>query len=799
MKKTSKPKNDKIHKGQGGQLGSKLSGVERLALERSNYDLVYPPEEKIPSIIADNFPALGKLTAIRFLEWVLENPDGVISLPTGKTPEYFIRYVQHFLSSWETKKTRQELEDMGLQCDKRPDLSGLRFVQIDEFYPIDSKQHNSFYYYVNKYYIKGFGLDPDRALLINASEIGMTEGSEIDDIFPDMSVDVSLRFRKAKSLLQKRQQNVLIAVDQFCTDYERKIRAMGGIGFFLGGIGPDGHIAFNVRGSDFFSTTRLTQANYETKATAASDLGGIEVARNKSVITIGLATIGYNPEAVAIIFAAGEAKANIIAKTIQSPLSNYRPGSSLLTLPNARFYLTRGSAAQLKNRLIVDFSRKESLSEEDMCRVVMDLSLATSKPIRELNRLDFDHDQFAKELIKKSGSTIGELKRKTEETVLGSLTAGHTPIENKTFLHTAPHHDDIILGYLPYITNLVRRSSTHHYFAYMTSGFNAVTNKYMGEVVRDLMSRLDSGDFNDLIEQGYFDTGNDRSRRLDTTLYMQGVARHHLDKKDEATSRRLLRNLIEIYEEEDINNIGDRLRELDNYFTTQYPGKKDYAIVQQLKGRVREWESDLKWAVYGFTGEAVRHLRLGFYQGDIFTEQPTVERDVEPILQMLREINPDVVTVAFDPEGSGPDTHYKVLQAVSQALHTYEEESGRHDLKVLGYRNVWYRFHPSESNLYVPSSLTHLNDMESTFDICFNTQRTASFPNWEYDGPFSRVARKTQVKQFENIKTFLGEDFFVSNEDHGLRACCGIVFLREMGLEEFYTKSQELRKYAEDF
>ena len=54
-------------------------------------------------------------------------------------------------------------------------------------------------------------------------------------------------------------------------------RALGGIGFFLGGIGPDGHIGFNVRGSDHFSTTRLTGVNYETQAAAASDLGGIEV------------------------------------------------------------------------------------------------------------------------------------------------------------------------------------------------------------------------------------------------------------------------------------------------------------------------------------------------------------------------------------------------------------------------------------------------------------------------------------------------------------------------------------------
>ena len=70
---------------------------------------------------------------------------------------------------------------------------------------------------------------------------------------------------------------------------------MGGIGFFLGGIGPDGHVGFNVRGSDHYSTTRLTATNYETQAAAAGDLGGIEISRNRLVITIGLNTITYNP------------------------------------------------------------------------------------------------------------------------------------------------------------------------------------------------------------------------------------------------------------------------------------------------------------------------------------------------------------------------------------------------------------------------------------------------------------------------------------------------------------------------
>jgi len=74
-------------------------------------------------------------------------------------------------------------------------------------------------------------------------------------------------------------------------EYEAKIRSKGGIGFFLGGIGPDGHIAFNTRGTDRFSTTRLTPTNFETQAVAAGDLGGIEISRNRLVITIGLETL----------------------------------------------------------------------------------------------------------------------------------------------------------------------------------------------------------------------------------------------------------------------------------------------------------------------------------------------------------------------------------------------------------------------------------------------------------------------------------------------------------------------------
>lgn len=49
-----------------------------------------------------------------------------------------------------------------------------------------------------------------------------------------------------------------------CQKYEEKIQAIGGIELFLGGIGPDGHIAFNEPGSSLKSRTRVKTLAYDT-------------------------------------------------------------------------------------------------------------------------------------------------------------------------------------------------------------------------------------------------------------------------------------------------------------------------------------------------------------------------------------------------------------------------------------------------------------------------------------------------------------------------------------------------------
>ncbi len=775
-----------------------LSNVEKVYLEKSGKKLFYAPTEKARIIQVGNFPELGRLTALRFLEWVLENPGGVISLPTGKTPEHFIKWVTYYLNNWQKKEAREFLENAGITSEKKPDMRSLNFVQIDEFYPIDSFQHNSFYYYIKHYYFQNFDLDPQKAMLINVNDIPTAENLPLDQIFPDKKVDLSLRYRYPKVRQERLQKRTIELVDEFCTNYERKIRELGGIGFFLGGIGPDGHIGFNIKGSDHFSTTRLMETNYETQAAAATDLGGIEIARNRLVITIGLDTITYNKKATAIIIASGESKANIVRNSIESDLNNQFPATVLQKLPSARFYLTEGAALRLKARRLVDIKKEEPISKFSMERAIINLAVKTQKEVLQLSIEDYQDDEFGKYILEKAGLSVEEINNEIHETALKRFNHGVELVDSERILHTGPHHDDIMLGYLPYIVHLVRNASNQHHFSVLTSGFTAVTNSYMCEVMENLKKHFLNEDFIARLKTKYFDVHFDEGKNRDVNLYLDGIASKSKTLKYEAQARRTLRNLIELYQRHDTEFLIEKINELVVYFQTQYPGKKDTPDVQKLKGMLREWEEELLWAHLGFNTDSVSHLRLGFSHGEIFTENPELNRDVVPVLNLLRKFKPTIITVALDPEGSGPDTHYKVLQTITEALRLYGQETDISRLKIWGYRNVWYRFHPADANIYVPVSLNSFALMDSMFKNSYGSQKSASFPSYEFDGPFSILSQKIMAEQYNTIRLLLGKDFFIENAIPRLRGAHGMVYLKELTLDEFYSKSIELKKLTEN-
>lgn len=746
----------------------------------------------IPYIIVDNFPKLGLFTSLRFLEWIQENPEGVVSLPTGKTPEFFIKWTQYFLENWNSKKVESLRDKYGIKGNKRPEVKGLQFVQIDEFYPISSIQHNSFNYYVINMYIKGFGLDSRKALLINSDHIPLANNKHFSEVFPDFNVDLSLRYRECRTPIEQLQRQSIFMIDNWCSDYEKKIREKGGIGFFLGGLGPDGHIAFNTRGSDEFSSTRLTSTNFETQAVAASDLGGIEISSKRQVITIGLETITYNRDAVAIIIVAGEAKAELVKQSLENPITNIYPATVLNKLKNSRFYLTEGAASRLTDSVKMYF-RKGPWAHEKTEKAVIDLCKKINKYGHRLTSDDLRDDEYARLIPDISENTVHTVT----ESILNKIEKGMRNEENQVFLHTGPHHDDILLGILPYIANHVREHSNKFHFSVLTSGFNAVTNRFVIDVLHDTKKFLDIGLIQMVRYPDFFDVGYKYKWDKDIYHYLTNLAAGDQYQLRRGLCHRIVRALVEIYEVKNQDHLRDTINEAITILKNSYDGEKNPTKIQKLKGMIREFEEELVWAHYGTQVKNVGHMRLGFYKGDIFTELPEKKRDVTPILTLLKEINPTVLSLAFDPEGSGPDTHYKVLQATAEALREWKKEKDLTSLRIWGYRNVWYRFSPSEANIIVPVSLNAMASMDNTFSNCYLSQVDASFPSYELNGKFSTLAQKIWVEQLYSLQLLLGKDFFYQNENPRLRSSHGLIFLKEMTVDEFLKHARELEKTTE--
>jgi glucosamine-6-phosphate deaminase len=219
-------------------------------------------------------------------------------------------------------------------------------------------------------------------------------------------VDLSLRCARARRSSSRSRRLVLERIDEWCQEYEDGSASLGGIGFFLGGIGPDGHIGFNVRGSDHHSTTRLTRRTTRRRPRLRGDLGGIEVSGNRLVITIGLETITFNPECTALIIAAGEAKAEIVRLAIESEKNVLYPATALHVLPNARFYITQGAAKLLTERRLHALQQSPPSRTRTSSGYIIDLAVSRRKRILDLTEEDFRQDRFAADILRPAAGAV---------------------------------------------------------------------------------------------------------------------------------------------------------------------------------------------------------------------------------------------------------------------------------------------------------------------------------------------------------------------------------------------------------
>jgi glucosamine-6-phosphate deaminase len=77
--------------------------------------------------------------------------------------------------------------------------------------------------------------------------------------------------------------------------------------------------------------------------------------------------------------------------------------------------------------------------------------------------------------------------------VEAKLLRGVTPLDHEVIYHTGPHHDDIMLGIMPFINRQLRSPNNDVHFAIMTSGYHSVTDEFLKEALRDTLDLLRDG------------------------------------------------------------------------------------------------------------------------------------------------------------------------------------------------------------------------------------------------------------------------------------------------------------------
>jgi len=143
-----------------------------------------------------------------------------------------------------------------------------------------------------------------------------------------------------------------------CAAYENRIKAFGGIELFVGGVGPDGHIAFNEPGSSLASRTRVKTLTFDTKVANSRFFGGDIDQVPTTALTVGVGTLLDAKEVVILV--SGHNKARALHHAIEEGVNHMWTVSCLQLHPKALIVADEDSTDELKVGTVKYFKDIES-------------------------------------------------------------------------------------------------------------------------------------------------------------------------------------------------------------------------------------------------------------------------------------------------------------------------------------------------------------------------------------------------------------------------------------------------------
>lgn len=438
-------------------------------------------------------------------------------------------------------------------------------------------------------------------------------------------------------------------VAAFCRDYEAKIEEYGGLDLLFLGTGVQGQLGFNEPGSYTNTRTRLVALGNESRQAVSSIFYGIDNVPRKA-ITMGLGTI-LKAKRI-ILMAWGEEKATVIKDIVEGEENSATPATCLQKHPNIEVVVDEGASQEL-TRVKTPWLGGTCLWPERFIRTaVLWLCRKVDKPILKLTYQDYIDNRLG-QLLEATGQTYDMINIQVfndlQHTISGwpggkpnaddSTRPERATPYPKRVLIFSPHPDDDVISMGGTFIRLIAQGHDVH-VAYQTSGNIAVLD--------------------DIVLQ-----------TLDTARECGFV---------------------------------DRYNEVQEIINNKKKGEAEPIELRRLKGSIRRAEAKAACRQMGLTDPShVHFLNLPFYETGGVKKGLLTDKDIQIVVDLLREIKPHQIYAAgdlSDPHG----THRVCIEAVLAAMEVVQDEEWVKECRLWLYRGAWQEWDLDMVDMAVPLS-----------------------------------------------------------------------------------------------
>ncbi|MBK8506886.1 MAG: glucosamine-6-phosphate deaminase [Saprospiraceae bacterium] len=449
-------------------------------------------------------------------------------------------------------------------------------------------------------------------------------------------------------------------IEGYCTDYEERIEAAGGIDIQVLGIGRTGHIGFNEPGSFEGSLTRLVKLDNITRRDAIKDFFEFDKVPYRA-ITMGIASI-FKAKSIYLL-AFGMHKAEVVRKAVEDVITPACPASYLQKHPHVRFILDQPAAEALTKIRTPWQVGLCNWTDDLICRATIWLAQTTGKPILKLTDEDYNEHGLSDLIVENDSAYNINIKifNRLQHTITGwpggkpnaddSQRPERALPAKKRVILFSPHPDDDVISMGGTFIRLVEQGHEVH-VAYQTSGNIAVHDHdalRFVEFMKEFQPTLDVDE-----EQ--------------VTAFYNKITKH-LRKKQ--------------------------------------AGEKDLVETRKIKGLVRRGEARSGARVCGVKDENIHFLDLPFYETGTSSKGSLGDKDIEIIMELLEKVKPHQVYAAgdlADPHG----THKVCLDAILVGMEKLKSQSWVKDCWLWLYRGAWHEWKIDQIEMAVPLSPTEL-------------------------------------------------------------------------------------------